>query len=145
MNKVYKFTIDVAKLNASETLSCSVDKAFKDVLVDVDKYIGYTDMFDNDSKVTMYFYNGGDDSIMSEFYDVLLDYRLIIDMVDITSDIKLDYSQFPDIDDVVKPNYNLLRKFLKSEFDNDFILDYISKNGESKFKNEILEKFFPNF
>lgn len=145
MNKVYKFTIDVSKLNADEALSCSVDKAFSNVLGDINKYVGYTDMFDNDSKVIMYFYNGGDDSIMSDFYDVLLDYRLIIDMVDITNDIKLDYSQFPEIDDVVKPNYDLLRKFLKSEFDDDFILDYISKNGESKFKDKILEKFFPNF
>jgi hypothetical protein len=144
MNKVYKFTIDVSRLNADEAYSNLVDKAFNNVLGDVNKYIGYAGTED-ESKITMYFYNGGDDCIMPSFYDVLLDYRLIIDMVDITDSVKLDYSQFSEIDDVTKPNYDLLRKFLKSEFDDDFILDYISKNGEVKFKDEILEKFFPTF
>ena len=140
--RVYKFTIDVSTLSDPKVYE-NVDNAFKSLLGDVNQFVGYAET-DDSSKMIMYFYSDGDKT-MSGLYDILLDYRLLIDVKDITEDMKLDYTQFKGIDDVTNHNYDLLRKFINSEFSDDFILDYVAKNGKDRLKTEILEKFFPNF
>lgn len=137
--KVYKFTINVSPLHDSNTYE-SVNKEFESLLGDVNKYVGYTNT--DDSKMVMYFYSDCDKTMMS-LYDILFDYKLFIDVKEITDDVKSDWTQFDGIDDITNNNYNLLSNFIVSEYNNDFILDYIIKNGESRFKSEILEKFIP--
>jgi len=140
--RVHKFKIDVTNLK-DDHINRNVEMAFKDLLGNPDDFMAYTFADDNDV-LTMYLYTD-DNDISSEIYDILIDNRLIISCVEITNEVKRNYKNFPEIDSTEGPNFKLLKKFLDSNFCDDFALDYISENGFDNFKTDIAEKFFPNY
>jgi hypothetical protein len=139
--KAYNFILDITKLKDESTQSI-FDKEFKKVLGNnLDDFIGYTEAED-ENKMIMYFYTH-EESTLKDLLDILLDYRMIIEMKDITEELKLDYTKFKDIDNFILPNFDLLDKFIQYHYDDDFIIEYIANNGVDRYKTEIKEKFFP--
>lgn len=137
--KVYKFTLNVSNLNNDEKAQMSLDYDFRNLLEDIDKYIGYHRIDEN--TMIMYLYTE-DESIYYKIFDILFDYKMFVDVKDITEEMKFDYAKFQGIDDITNSNYELLINFIYYIYCDDFILDYISINGKEKFDNQITQKFF---
>ncbi len=136
--KVYKFIVNVDPIKDNYEdfeNDLNIALSFK-----INKYIAESKLDNGNYVIYLYVQ---EEKLYQAVVDVFLDYNIIIKGSDITEKVKLDYTQFKDIDDVF--NYDLLRDFLKSEFSEDFILDYISNNNIDKFNNCIVEKFFPTW